>query len=576
MKENLQKEIEKILKDLGIENPKVGFDYPARMDFGDLSTNVAMAHAKELGEKPVDLANKIKEKVRMEDMLHLARVDVIAPGFINFFFDADYFGKIIKKILKDGPAFAESYSLAKQKIIIEYTVTNVLKPMHIGHLMGNVIGESISRILSANGAEVKRNNYQGDSGLHVAKAVWGMQKLRGKIEGTLLEKTEYIGNSYAKGAQAYEDDMEVQAEIKEINRKIFEKSDSELLDLYEWGKQVSMDHFEELYKKLDTKFDFYFFESEVADGALKIVREFLKKGVFEESDGAVVFHGEKYDPKLHTRVFITSDGLPMYEAKDIAHAIRKYEKYKFDMSFIVTANEQNEYFKVMLRALQEINPEIASKTKHISHGILKLPDGKMSSRKGNVITGEGLIYDVEEKVKEKMANRDGMSKTVFDMVAEEVAIGAIKYSILRQAVGGDIIFDFDKSISFEGDSGPYLQYAAVRANSLLKKAEKEFPQGSPFGNLDIGCPSGWETTNLERLLERYPEVVAKAGKEYAPHHIVTYLIELAGEFNSFYATHKIIDANDETSPYRLAITKAFVNVTASGLNLLGVKVPVEM
>ncbi len=381
MKEMLQKEIESILKDLGVQNPKVIFDYPARMDFGDLSTNVAMVYAKELGEKPLDLANRIKEKLRTEDVLHLARVDVIAPGFINFFFDVDYFAKVTDKAVSDKN-FGKNKNLAEQKTIVEYTVTNVLKPMHIGHLMGNVIGESLSRIFSASGAEVKRNNYQGDSGLHVAKAVWGMLKLGGKKVGTLSEKTEYIGKAYADGANAYEDNPKAQAEIKNINKKIFEKSDVELLDLYRWGRQVSLDHFEELYKKLGTKFDFYFFESEVADDALKIVREFLKKGIFEESDGAVVFHGEKYDPKLHTRVFITSDGLPMYEAKDITHALRKYKTYQFDRSLVVTANEQNEYFKVMLRALQEINPEIASKTEHVSHGILKLPTGKMSSRKG--------------------------------------------------------------------------------------------------------------------------------------------------------------------------------------------------
>jgi len=443
--------------------------------------------------------------------------------------------------------------------------------------LGNVIGESISRIIENSGAEVKRNNYQGDSGLHVAKAVWGILKLGGKKEGSTVEKSDYIGNSYVKGAQAYDDDKQSKTEIKEINKKLFEKSDSELLDLYQWGRQVSLNHFEELYKKLGTKFNFYFFESEVTESALQVVREFVKKGLFEESDGAVVFHGEKYDPKLHTRVFITSEGFPTYEAKDIAHALRKYEKYPFDTAIIVTANEQDEYFKVMFRALQEISPEIASKTQHISHGLLKLSSGKMSSRTGSVISAESLIEQVKEKIRDKMNTREDMSRGILDIeeVAETVAIGAIKYSILRQAIGGDIIFDFDKSLSFEGDSGPYLQYAAVRANSLLKKTEG-VSRGRALGNLDTEGPSGWVTTNMERLIERFPNVVEKAGQEYAPHYIVTYLVELAGEFNSFYANHKIIDANDGTSPYRLALTKAFANVMTSGLNLLGIKVPSYM
>lgn len=565
MKEELTKSIGSILREMEIENPKVVLEYPTQFKLGDYSTNVSMMYAKGVGKNPLDLAEEIKGKLEAQKIKHISKIEAITPGFINFFCNNEYFVENIKNI---DEGFGKNQNLQGQKIIIEYTVCNVLKPMHIGHLMGNVIGESVSRILDASGAEIKRNNYQGDSGLHVAQAVWGIRKLGGEISGTLSEKTEYIGKAYALGANSYEDELSVQEEIKGLNKKIFEKSDSELNSLYEWGRKISLEHFEELYKKLGTKFDYYFFESEVAEDAMKIVREFMGKGVFEESEGAVVFHGEKYDPKLHTRVFINSQGIPMYEAKDIAHARRKYDIYKFDTSIIITANEQSEYFKVVLRALEEINPEIAKKTKHLAHGLLKLPTGKMSSRKGNTITGETLIEDVESLVQDKIKDRE-FSETEKKEIAEAVAIGAIKYSILRQAIGGDIIFDFDKSISFEGDSGPYLQYSVVRANSLLEKARG-------IVNLDTACPSGWQTTNLERLLERFPSVVARAGTEYAPHHIVTFLIDLAGEFNSFYASHKIIDETDSTSPYRLALTKAFAEVMTSGLGLLGIKIPEKM
>ncbi len=561
----LKASIEEILKELGAENPKVGLDYPAHIEIGDYSSNVAMVYAKTLDYSPLALADKIKGKLEERNIFG---VTVAKPGFLNFFFDKKYFGDNIKDILNKDGQFGKNKTLSGQKIIIEYTVCNVLKPMHIGHLMGNVIGESLSRIIEAEGAEVKRNNYQGDSGLPIAKAVWGIIKLGGQRDGSLSEKTEYIGKAYALGSSSYEDDTLAQSEIKELNKKIFEKGDKNLDSIYDWGKKVSLDHFEELYKKLGTKFDYYFFESEVASDALKIVREFVKKGVFEESDGAVVFKGENYDSKLHTRVFISSQGLPMYEAKDIAHAIRKYEKYKFDESIIITANEQDQYFKVVLRALEEVVPEIAKKTRHISHGILKFSTGKMSSRKGNVITGETLISDTEDLVREKIEGRD-FSEAEKNDIATTVAVGAIKYSILRQAVGGDIIFDFEKSISFEGDSGPYLQYSTVRAQSLLKKA-------NGVVTVSENVPDSWQTTNLERFLERFPNVVERAGVEYAPHYIATYLIELASEFNSFYADHKIIDAGDMTSPYRLALTRAFYQVMVSGLDLLGIKVPERM
>ncbi len=339
--------------------------------------------------------------------------------------------------------------------------------------------------------------------------------------------------------------------------------------IYQWGRKISLDHFEELYKKLGTKFDFYFFESEVADDALKIVKEFLAKGVFEESEGAIVFKGEKYDSKLHTRVFIGNQGIPMYEAKDIAHAIRKYNTYQSQKSIIITANEQDSYFKVVLRALQEINLEIAQQTEHFSHGLLKLADGKMSSRKGNVITGESLINDIQEAVIEKISDRD-FSDQKKNEIAEIVAIGALKYSILRQATGKDIIFDFDKSLSFEGDSGPYLQYSYVRAQSILRKAEEAKIEA------DESLPENWAPTLLEKLIARFGEVVAEAGENFSPHTIATYLIELAAAFNGFYAVEKIVDASDANSPYKVAMTAAFAQTMKNGLHMLGIKVPEEM
>jgi arginyl-tRNA synthetase len=467
--------------------------------------------------------------------------------------------------------------------------------------MGNVIGESLSRILESNGTELKRNNYQGDVGLHIGKAIWGIIKSGGIIDGTVSDKTKYIGEAYASGSLSYEDDPVAREEIKDINKKVFEKSDEEINKIYKWGRGASLEHFEELYKKLGTKFDFYFFESEVADSALTIVKEFLKKGLFEESEGAIVFRGENFDPKLHTRVFVTKQGLPMYEAKDIAHAIRKYDAYKFDKSIIITANEQDEYFKVMLRALKEINPKIAESTMHLSHGILKLTTGKMGSRKGNIITGEALIDNVESLVKEKIKER-GFDSEESDKVAEIVAIGAIKYSILRQAIGGDIIFDFDKSLSFEGDSGPYLQYTYVRANSVIQNSKFKIEDdvfaensenvsskrssGRPRGlglNQTIFSesfqnfqrPDTFEVTDLEKYLYRFPEVVEQAGREYAPHLLVTYLTELASLFNSFYANTKIIDESD-SSYYKLSLTQSVATILKNGLRLLGIKVPNRM
>ncbi len=552
MKEILQKEIEKILTDLGAKDLNVSVVPSVYMDKGDYTTSVAMVHAKELGKNPVELAEEVKTKLEEKNIENVLKIEVVKPGFINFFLTSEYFAERLDEI-KNGNT--ENLIFSEQKIIIEYTDPNPFKEFHIGHLMPNVIGESISRILEKNGAEIQRANYQGDVGLHVAKAVWAMKK------GTDLML------AYAEGHKAYEENENAKAEIKEINKKIYDHSDAEIDSLYETGRQKSLLYFEVMYKILGTKFDHYFFESEVADFGKETVLKNVGS-VFAESDGAVVFKGEEHDKKLHTRVFVNNEGLPTYEAKELGLAKLKYDTYPYDTSIVITGNEINEYFKVLLKAMSLVFPELAVKTKHISHGMLKLPEGKMSSRTGNVITATTLINQVAEKVLEKMKEGD-IPESERGIIAETIGLGAIKYTILRQAIGGDIIFDFDKSISFEGDSGPYLQYSAVRANSILKKAE---------GVIEISGVKldGWVTTNLERLLERFPSIVERAGTEYAPHYITTYLTELAGEFNSFYASHKIIDEADPTSAFRLAITEAFVRIMTDGLNLLGIKVPEKM
>ncbi len=616
----IQDIIKKLIDDAceALSLPQASFviEHPDNVDFGDFSTNIALVLSKQVGKNPRELANTILEEVKKNLPAPISKVETAGPGFINFYLSKEFFALELKNILEKGEDYGMNKSLEGKKIILEYTNTNVLKPFHIGHLMGNIIGESLSRIFEWSGAKVERVTYQGDMGLHIGKTVWGMMQKKSefpKDTDSVSDKVKFVGEAYAYGSDQYEDNPESAEEIKIINKKAYDKNDEEVNHYYDLARSWSLGHFEEIYKILGTKFDHYFFESEVADEALKIVNEFLEKGIFEKSDGAIVFKGEKYG--LHTRVFVSSQGLPMYEAKDVAHAIRKYKDFPADKSIIITANEQDDYFKVMLKALSEINAGVAEKTEHLSHGMLRVPEGKMSSRKGNVITGESLILETEESVKEIIKDRELSSETK-NQIAEFVAVSAIKYSVLRQAPGGNIIFDKSKAISFEGDSGPYLQYTAVRANSVLEKAKNsglhvipaeagiqsekseltwshkyfsaekssdhDSTRQSP--SLQSGptptSPASAGMTNkeiykIEHLLYRFPEVVARAGEEKSPHHIVTYLTELSSAFNGFYANNKIIDAGEE-SEYRLGITQAVHNILWNGLYLLGIKVPERM
>jgi len=544
----------------------------------------------------VDVVAKLNEALRQAQGDLLSQIEKIelAGNFVNFYLSKEFFANSVEEINKEKENFGHNNLLEDQKILIEYTDPNAFKPFHIGHLMSNTIGESLSRLYDFSDSEVKRVNYFSDVGLGIAKAIWGMKALSSEMtddDADIVTKTTFLGKAYAYGVNQSESDPKIEAEAREINKKIYSKDNSEINSLYQKGRDWSIKHFEHLYEKLGSNFDYFIPESEVSESGKEIVEKWRSKGLFIKSEGAVVFQGEKYDPKLHTRVFITKDGLPTYEAKEIALILKKEKLFSADESIIVTANEQDGYFKVVLRAIKEISPEITEKTKHLSHGMLKLPTGKMSSRTGDVITAEALIDAVKEKVFEKIKDptshkaTTGQSSKFSDEekneIAEIVAIGAIKYSILRQAIGGDIIFDFDKSISFEGDSGPYLQYTAVRANSVLEKIS----QGESLKNASKVSPlKTWKTTELEKYLYRFPEIVERAGKEYAPHHIVTYLTELASIFNGFYAKEKIINPsilgragkNDPNSPYKIALTQAVAHILKSGLNLLGIKVPKRM
>jgi len=548
---------------------KINLEHPEELSHGDYSCNIAMMIAKQVSQNPRELAGKIVAEILERQPKEISKVEVAGPGFINFYLSPEFFVQQSKEILKVDKKFGLNKKLKGKKTVVEYTDPNPFKEFHIGHLMSNSIGEAIARVTEANGANVRRVCYQGDVGLHVAKALWGIKNTK----KTKINDAAELGKAYAFGATAYEENEKAKQEITEINKEIYEHTNKELEKLYKEGRKISLEYFESIYKILGTKFDNYFFESETGIFGKKIVEENMGK-VFEKGDNdSVIFKGENYG--LHTRVFINSEGLPTYEAKELGLAKIKFNKIKYDKSIVITGNEINDYFKVLLKVMSLIFPELAEKTTHISHGMLRLPEGKMSSRTGKVITAVSLLNDIKEKVAEKMSDR-GMNKKEKEEVAEKVAIGALKYSILKQVNGKDIIFDFDKSISFEGDSGPYLQYSYARAKSILRKAKEE-KISSLFKFWSIGKVSDKrEITELEKILYRFPEVVERAGGEYSPHYIATYLIELASSFNNFYAKGKIVDKQDAGSAYKVALTEAFSIVLKNGLNLLGIQAPEKM
>ncbi len=571
----LKKAVDDALSGLEIAKGDFAVEHPDDLSHGDYSTNAALVFSKIVKMKPRELAEKLVAELDKKKPDEVEKIDIAGPGFINFHLKRGFFAGQVGKVLKEKEKFGSNdfFKRAKlEKIMIEYTDPNPFKEFHIGHLMSDTIGESVARIIAFSGAEVMRACYQGDVGLHVAKAIWGWT--HAETENGALQKkatAAELGGYYAKGASAYENDERSKKEIIEINKKIYSKEDPEIQSIYEFGRKVSLEYFAAMYQKLGTSYDFFFFESEAGPIGKKIVEDNLKNGIFEKSDGAVVFKGDE-EKGLHTRVFISSEGLPTYEAKELGLVEMKRKKYPYDLSLVVTGNEIKDYYKVLLDAIGKVFVAGDSKgtnIRHLPHGMLRLPSGKMSSRTGDVVTALSLIGKVTDSIDERFGKKDAGAISLAPKISEEIAIGAIKYSILRQSSGDDIIFDLDKSISFEGDSGPYLQYSAVRAKSILRKAE----EAGVIGSFKKPTESAHE---LEKMLCRLPEIVERAASEYEPHYITTYLTELAGIFNSYYANNQIISADDTYSPYKIALTEAFSIVMTNGLTLLGIQVPERM
>jgi arginyl-tRNA synthetase len=552
MEEQIRKAVGEALTQAGAPDISFSIERPNDPAHGDYATNAALAAAKVLGKKPQEVADELARS--LIDVLGkdvASHISVASPGFVNITLAKKVVLFVVAEADAKGEEWGKNTAESGRRIIVEYSNPNAFKEMHIGHLVGTIVGEAVSRLVENSGATLARDTFGGDIGPNVAKALWGLRK-NGISEPTTAGE---IGEAYVTGSSAYETSPEAKEEIDVLNQAIYAGTDRDLMALWRKGRDVSVEEFHRIWKLLGTHFDFEFFDSDTTQTGLRVVTDGLNRGIFEMSDGAVIYNGEK--KRVHTMVFITSHNTPTYETKDIGLAFLKEERWPSDKIIVITGNEQAGRFKTVLAALADIAPLLAAKTMHLTTGFLKLASGKMSSREGNVITATRFITDIIGRASEK--NTD-------PLIAEQVAIGAIKYMVLRQAPGSDIIFDAEKSLSLEGDSGPYLQYALVRAKSVL---EKQDAGGSKQDSEGPGNPY-----MLERMILHFPEVAARAAHELAPNLLVTYLTELASEWNSFYAKERIVGGDHEA--HKLMLARAFVNTMTNGLTILGIPTPERM
>ncbi|MBR3172592.1 arginine--tRNA ligase [Candidatus Saccharibacteria bacterium] len=518
----------------------------------DYSSNVPLKLAKELHKSPMEIAEELAKA--MAEHNSVSDVNVSNPGFINFTLSDAYLNAQITDLYTDFNQYITSDAYKNQTIICEFSDPNPFKVLHVGHLYTSVVGDALSRLYEYAGAKVVRANFGGDVGLHVAKTMYVLQK---KDPTTLT--IEDIAKCYVEGTAAYEDDIEAKQEITKLNKEIYQINADDvhgtpLADLYWQGRELSYDYFKAFYANIGLKFDKFYPESAVAGLGLKIVKEQLQNGVYEESDGAVIFDGEKYG--LHTRVFINQEGVPTYETKDVGLIFTKWNDYHFDKSIVITGSEQLEYMKVVLKSVEQYAPELTERTTHLTHGLVKLPGNvKMSSRKGNFLKAVDVLDMVKSALEEEYHSTDGI-----------ISLAATKYAFLKYKMGGNIIFDPHESVKMTGNSGPYLLYACVRAKKIL-------------ASLNIKSPSQSNTIEeaekaLAKKIIEYKDVLAEAVQEMAPHKLANYLYELAQEFSRFYEHCPVQGSNREVE--RAVLVKVYLDTMTHGLNILNINIPEEM
>jgi len=567
-------------KRTGLDKQKIEeiIEIPPTFELGDYAFPCFLL-AKKVKKNPRELSIELAKKIRLTK--GISKVEAIGP-YVNFFIDKKLLARrVVKEILEKGENYGGKEE--KRKIIIDFSAPNIGKPMHVGHIRSTVLGDSLKRIFGFLGNEVIGINYLGDMGLHIGKLIvayklWGdEEKIKENPEKELL-------NLYIKFCK--EEKLSIEQELKMAPRqervkkyrgnkwtqkaraelKKLEKNNTENKKIVEKIKKYSLRGFLKTYEVLDIEFDEIVGQSEFSNLGKEIVKKALKKEVaVKRKKGEVVVNLEKYG--LPDKVILRSDGTVLYSTQDLGAAVERYKKYKFDKMIYVVGSEQELYFRQIFKILEQLGYKWANKLMHLSFGLLRLKEGKISSREGRVLFLEDIIKRAKELALEQTRKKNPRLKNKQE-IAEKIAVAALKYSTLSKEPIKNIEFNFLQAISFEGNTGPYLQYSHARASSILKKAREK-----PTTKFVVTELTKQEN-ELIRKLREFSEIIKKASEQLNPALISNYLFELAQLFNGFYHFCPVIGSKSEK--FRLALVKSFKIVVGKGSHLLGVEPLEEM
>ncbi|UYO99578.1 arginine--tRNA ligase [Oceanotoga sp. DSM 15011] len=526
-------------------------------NFGDFQTNFAMINAKTLKKAPRKIAEEILENFPQSDLI--TKVEIAGPGFINIFINDDFVGEQLKKLGNEEIEFDLN---TKGNVIIDYSSPNIAKPMHIGHLRSTVIGDAIKRIYRYLGYTVIGDNHLGDWGTQFGSLIVGYDRWLDK-ENYKQNPIDELERIYVKFTQESEKNVDLIEIAREEQRKL-QSGDERNTKLWKEFIEVSLKDYEKIYKRMDIDFDTYYGESFYHNIMKDVVKDLIEKNIAFEDDGALVVSFD--DDNLPNCIVRKSNGSFLYTTSDLACIKFRRENYDINRLIYVTDQRQQTHFKQVFTIADNLGWN--EKKDHVYFGLMRFVDGVFSTRKGNVIKLKELLDKATQEAEKILLERNSNKENLKEK-AEIIGVGAVKYADLSQNRTSDIIFDWEKMLSFNSNSSPYLQYTYARINSLIKKSDLNDIQEIYIFENDY-------EKNLAKNLLKFPNAVMRAGENYKPNLLTDYLYELAQTFNSFYNNVRVLNAEGKYLESKLALCKKTAYVLEKGLNLLGIKTLEEM
>tara|TARA_Y100000310_G_scaffold343078_1_gene449093 strand:+ start:2272 stop:4011 length:1740 start_codon:yes stop_codon:yes gene_type:complete len=538
---------------------------PPSYKMGDLACSISFPIGKIKKVSPRKIAEDIIDKVRRPRSVYLIK---LAGAYVNFFLKFGEFAKaVVTEAQKDSFGKGEKQ---KDKVMIEYSQPNPLKAFHIGHVRNTTLGESLSRIMKEAGHDVIQANLFNDIGMHVAKTLWCYKNFH-EGEKAHTNVSKWINKIYVDACRRLEEDPDKKEEVSEILKHLEAQDEEEITKLWKQFRTWSVDEFKEIYKELDAHFDEDFYESDLKPRGKEIIEELRKKKLAKRSKGATIIDLKKEG--LPVWLLLKSDGTALYSTQDLALAEEKFKKFKIDKSVYVVGSEQRLHFQQLFKTLELMGFKKAKKCHHLAYSLVTLKEGKMSSREGTAILYADLRDEMMKKAMSEVHDRNPeIVPKVQKELAMKITIAAMKYSMLNVGNNKTIFFDWDTALEFEGDTGPYIQYATVRAKRIIEKAGKK-----SSANVDFKLLNNKDSQRLIKQISKLPMVIRESAETYQPHIVANYTYALADKFSAFYTTNPVIEAETpELRNARLALVIATYKTLQKCLYLLGIEEPNRM